>query len=185
MRGHQTSAGLSGGQRRWGAFMSDFPPLLRPRKTQTGKAPQTPAWGGEQRAPGSLNPSRSHTGRSGPARGSGPAWGRESPSVPAASSRPGTNPDQPTRGKAPAQSELAARWPRPDSSCRGLDRTAQAEDPACVGLPPPPARPDPCWGSVCGGVRGQGVRLYLVLPVTESKNLKQMFLASFFLNKHV
>lgn len=159
--------------------MSDFPPVLRPRKTQTGKAPQIPAWGSEQRAPGSLNPSRSHTGRSGPASGSGPTWGRESPSVPAASSRPGMNPDQPTRGRASAQSELAVRWPRPDSSCRGPDQTAQAEDPACVGLPSPPARPDPCWGS------GQGVRPYLVLPATESKNLRQMFLASFFLNKHV
>ena len=122
-----------------GAFMSDFPPLRRPRKTQTGKAPQTPAWGSEQRAPGSLNPSRSHTGRSGPASGSGPAWGRESPSVPAASSRPGTNPDHPTRGTAPVQTELAARWPRPDSSCR--DRTGRPRKKILHVWACPPHRP--------------------------------------------
>ena len=52
-------------------------------------------------------------------------------------------------------------------------------------LLPPPAGPDPCWGSGCGGVRGQGVRPNLVPPATESKNLRQMFLASLFLNKHV
>lgn len=34
-------------------------------------------------------------------------------------------------------------------------------------------------------MRGQGVRPYLVLPTTESINLRQMFLASFLLNKHV